>query len=209
MTTVAVVGATGGIGRHVVRMAHEAGFRVRALARRPERIDAPDGVERMMLDLWQEQSVGPALRGADVVLSCLGNDRGRRQITHLGTQAMLSAVPRARRFVAISSLGVGDSAAQARRLSWVYAALIMPTVLRRPLADLARMEEAMQQSSVPTVSVRPVGLTYGAETGRVVGVDADGRVGLAVSRADVARFVVGLVRSDRWDNGAVTVGLPS
>lgn len=208
MSTVAVVGATGGVGAHVTRLAAEAGHGVRALARRPERIESQANVTPVACDVRDIDSVRAALRGVDVVLSCLGNDRGRAQVTHEGTVNLLEAAKDAHRLVAISSLGVGDSLAQSRRLSWIYGYLVVPTVLRRPLKDLGRMEEAMRAHALPTVILRPVGLTNGALTGRGTGVDVSERVGLMVSRADVAAVMVSLIDDDRWDNQAKTVGLP-
>lgn len=209
MATVAVVGATGGVGQHCTRLAAEAGHTVRALARRPNRVEPRPGVEPIACDVRDVSAVRAALEGVEVVLSCLGNDRGRAQVTHEGTLNLLQCAGDARRLVAISSLGVGDSLAQARRLSWLYGYLIVPTVLRRPLTDLGRMEEAMRAHPLPTVIIRPVGLTWGALTGTAVGVATSERVRLTVSRADVAAVMVSLIDDDRWDDRAMTVGRPT
>ena len=60
-----VTGATGNVGRHVVRGLLDAGVRVRALTRRPETADLPIGAETVRGDLREPETVRAALRGAD------------------------------------------------------------------------------------------------------------------------------------------------
>lgn len=80
---VLVAGATGYLGRHVVRAMHDAGYRVRALARDPARL-------REARPLCDEVFVGHATRpetlgglcdGVDIVFSSLGVRSFRRRPT--------------------------------------------------------------------------------------------------------------------------------
>ena len=57
--------------------------------------------------------------------------------------------------------------------------------------------------------VRPAGLKDTPGTGEYLAIPATGgNVGPQVSREDVAKFIVTLVRDTRFDNGAVSVGAP-
>lgn len=60
-----VTGATGQVGRHVVRSLVTAGHEVRALSRNPETARFPGEVEALQGDLTRPESVGPALAGVD------------------------------------------------------------------------------------------------------------------------------------------------
>lgn len=60
--TILVIGATGGVGRHVVRQAVTAGLRTRALVRSAQR-------GARLLPVGTELVVGEATRGADVALA--------------------------------------------------------------------------------------------------------------------------------------------
>ncbi|NUO34399.1 MAG: NAD(P)H-binding protein, partial [Dermatophilaceae bacterium] len=60
-----VTGATGNVGRQLVNLLLQAGERVRATSRNPERAGLPDGVEVVKADLAREEDVRAALRGAD------------------------------------------------------------------------------------------------------------------------------------------------
>jgi uncharacterized protein YbjT (DUF2867 family) len=63
-TPVLVFGATGQVGRHVVRALLDRGATVRAMVRDPATADVPVDVERVRGDLRDPESVRAALRGA-------------------------------------------------------------------------------------------------------------------------------------------------
>ncbi|MBE1490117.1 uncharacterized protein YbjT (DUF2867 family) [Plantactinospora soyae] len=65
--TILVTGATGNIGRHVVRGLLTAGVAVRALVRDPGAAELPDGVELVRGDLTRPAELAAALAGVDAV----------------------------------------------------------------------------------------------------------------------------------------------
>lgn len=64
---IVVTGATGSVGSEVLRQLAAAGAPVRALSRRPEKVDAPDGVEVVRADLSDAGTLPAAFEGADAV----------------------------------------------------------------------------------------------------------------------------------------------
>ncbi len=66
-TSVLVTGARGAVGSGVVAGLRAAGVPVRAAGRDPDRLDLPDDVERVRLDLADPSSFGPALDGVRAV----------------------------------------------------------------------------------------------------------------------------------------------
>ncbi|HEU4367969.1 MAG TPA: NAD-dependent epimerase/dehydratase family protein [Methylomirabilota bacterium] len=77
VATVALTGATGFIGRTVVRRLETAGLRVRALVRPTSDAAAlPAGVERVVGALDDAQSLGRLVHGARAVVHCAGAVRG-------------------------------------------------------------------------------------------------------------------------------------
>jgi uncharacterized protein YbjT (DUF2867 family) len=60
-----VTGATGNVGRNVVAQLVEAGEKVRAAARNPERVSFPEGVEVVRADLNDPSTLPAALAGVD------------------------------------------------------------------------------------------------------------------------------------------------
>lgn len=62
-----VTGATGSVGREVVRLLHKDGLKVRALVRNPEKANLPAGVERVAGDLLKSETFLAALEGVEKV----------------------------------------------------------------------------------------------------------------------------------------------
>lgn len=70
---VTVLGATGQVGKVVVREALRAGYRVRVLARSPDKLGAiPERVDVVEGDLLDASALGRALHGSQAVLSAAG-----------------------------------------------------------------------------------------------------------------------------------------
>lgn len=61
--SILVTGATGNVGRHLVRQLTEAGHSVRALTRDPNAAEFPDGVEAVKGDLSDHASLRTAFDG--------------------------------------------------------------------------------------------------------------------------------------------------
>lgn len=60
-----VTGATGTVGREVVRLLHTSGSKVRALSRNPEKGNFPAGVEAVAGDLTKPETLSAALDGVE------------------------------------------------------------------------------------------------------------------------------------------------
>ena len=68
---IAILGATGVYGRHLVPRLTAAGYRVRALVRRPEAaaISAACGAELAAADIFDEASLRAGLVGCDIAIN--------------------------------------------------------------------------------------------------------------------------------------------
>ena len=67
-----VLGASGGCGRWICRLAAERGHHVRALVRPETAFDPPAGVDVVLGEVLEPGTLGAALVGRDAVLSALG-----------------------------------------------------------------------------------------------------------------------------------------
>ncbi|MFE2876532.1 NAD(P)-dependent oxidoreductase [Streptomyces roseus] len=191
-----VFGATGGVGREVVRQAIEAGHEVTAVVRDPARLDhAPH--ERLEVavvrDLTDEDALVPLLAGRAAAISALGaasNKQARlAPVTGPALRAVVSAMDRAGvgRLAAVSAAPVGPDVATD---GFVARRVFLP-LLRRALrdlyADLAVMEATIRASGTEWTLIRPPRLLNGPRTGsyrRVVGAGVPNA--RTISRADVA-----------------------
>ncbi|MFO1057055.1 MAG: NAD-dependent epimerase/dehydratase family protein [Dongiaceae bacterium] len=147
--TVAITGATGFIGSHVLRRFAGLGWRVRILTRRPplNPIFAEAAFEAVLGDLQDERALGRLLQGATAVVHCAGLIKARSRAefdavnaTATGRLAALAAArPEPPRFVLLSSLaarepGLSDYAASKRAGETAVAAAAgaMPWLAIRP-----------------------------------------------------------------------------
>ncbi|OBI15016.1 epimerase [Mycobacterium sp. E2327] len=198
---ITVFGATGGVGRELVKQALERGYGVVAVVRDAGRL----GVTRPALDVVTVTALDdpgtliPAIRGSDAVLSALG-PRGRKDgpVVSSSTRAILAAMNACatKRFVAVSALPVGPTAEGERLMTrWVLLP-VLKTVLGNVYADLADMESLLQHSDVEWTVVRPPRLVDRPLTGdyRTV-VGANVARGSAISRADVAHAMLDALAS--------------
>jgi NADH dehydrogenase len=143
--TVAVVGATGFVGRHVVPHLEAAGHRVIAISRQGTRRDEwTDGVEARAADVDTGMGLDGALDGADAVVHLVAIPRetgGRRfeETNVRGTGRVVIAAEHAgaRRIVHLSVLGVADDP----RLGYLHSKW--------------RGEQLVRESSLEWVVLRP------------------------------------------------------
>ena len=195
---ITVFGATGGVGRELVRQAVAAGHEVTAVVRDPARLPAPpDGVNvRTVARLEDPEALRAVVAGRDAVLSGLGS-HGRRAdgVAERLTRSVLRAMEAegTRRLVVVSAAPLGPRPAGDPLVDRLVRRAV-GAVLKEVYADLRGMEAALAESTVDWTSVRPPRLTDGPLTGTyrtvVGGTPPHGRT---LSRADVAHAMLALV----------------
>ena len=113
---VALIGATGFVGRHLLRRLTDEGWRLRALTRRPEALGPPtERVQPVVGDLESDAALTALIQGADVVVHCAGLVAARdaaefHRVNAEGTARLLRAAAAAGRprFLLISSLAARE-----------------------------------------------------------------------------------------------------
>ena len=196
---VLIIGATGATGKILMREALAQGHKVTALARNPSAVASEDPrlrvVEGNALDV---SSLEAAVAGQDAVLSALGT-RSARPTTLFSesTHNVIGAMDKhgVRRLVCITGIGVGDSKGH---VGFLYDRIIRPFVVRNVYEDKERQEEAIKQSDLDWVIVRPARLTDEPAKGEY-GVYLKGSYkAKTISRADVAAFMLAQLTDDTY-----------
>lgn len=176
-TRIAVLGATGVYGRHLVPRLIAAGYRVRALARKPEAaaIATACGAEPSVADIFDEASMRAALAGCDVAINLATslpapgsqggdfakNDQLRREGTPIFVRACRDAgVPRIlQQSIAMTHAGGGDA--------WADETTFHPAgagIAGAAIEAVRAMEAAIVSSDRDWLILRG-GLFYGPGTG--------------------------------------------
>lgn len=152
--TVLILGASGFIGGHLAAAFAEAGWTVRAGARRPEtaRRLAPgyDWIRAEFADLTEPKAWAPLLDGVDAVINCVGvlqdGPGDSNALAHIeGPSALIAACEAAglRRLIHVSAAGADDEAGTAYARSKAemerrVAASALDWIILRPSLVLAR-----------------------------------------------------------------------
>ena len=193
-TTIALFGATGRTGKHVLDQALDAGYHVRALARRPAAISRRS--DRLLViegDVLDRAAVAETVRGADVVVSVFGQVKGSPPTLQTeGTQLIVDAMETGdiRRIISLSGGGLPAEGYDKPKLADVVIRSLLKLLAPQVLADAKGHLEVLERSGREWTVVRGPRLTDAPATGtyRVgwVGVDASTQI----ARADLARFIL-------------------
>ncbi|MBU2663611.1 SDR family oxidoreductase [Actinoplanes bogorensis] len=179
---IAVLGATGGVGRLLVRRALDRGLQVTAVARDPRAVAAHDGLIVAPGDVHDPGSIARAVEGSEVLLSGLGGPPG---ILVAGARAAVkSGVPRV---IWLGAFGTGRTAAEVSGLTRAVLGL----ALRRELPDKVAADDTVLAAGFTVFHAGR--LTNGpAAAGRTVAPSEVPRrlFPAAVSRATVAAAMV-------------------
>ena len=184
---IAILGATGRLGRAVTAAAVDTGHTVVAVVRRTGGVEARSGVTERCLDLRDPVALAATLAGCGAVAVTIGTPPWSRQTVSAGLVAvLLEAMQRTevRRLVVVSAFGIGDSGdrlpAPAR---WLLA-------LARPYArDKAECELRVQSSDRQWTIVRPWLMRPGPASAQVRATTDPPRPQV-VTYADVAAAIV-------------------
>jgi len=167
---VAIIGATGDTGRHLLQQATERGHRVTALARTVSKLDDWKGkIDIRQADGRNIESLVAALAGRfDCVVSIVGASglleaRKVEDLYSLTTRNLLHAMRSngLGRIVVVSSSGVEPQAND----NWFYVNILKRFFLANMYADMLRMEQLLENSDIDYTIARPPYLTKGNPTG--------------------------------------------
>lgn len=199
--TIALFGASGKTGQHVLAQALRAGHRVRALVRTPAKITLAD--PRLAIipgDVLNPADVARTVLGSDVVVSVFGQVKGSpKQLQTEGTQHIVAAMRAqgVRKIISLSGGGLPykkDEPKFADKLIRGIMKLVVPHVL----TDAGGHADVLRASGLDWEIVRGPRLTDQPPTGKYrvgwVGVNAS----TALGRADLADFILKQISSDEF-----------
>ena len=196
---VIIFGATGSVGRHLVEQSLRDGHNVTAFARDPSVLELTHAnLTRRAGDVLDAAAVQAAIAGHDAVMVALGAGR-KGAVRAAGTRNIIAGMTRhgLRRMVCASTMGVGDSYPA---LNFFWKRIMFGLLLRKAFADHQAQEEAVRQSDLDWVIVRPGAYTDGPATGVYKSgfAPAEKNLALKISRADVARFMLEQLTGTAW-----------
>jgi putative NADH-flavin reductase len=194
---ITVFGASGKTGILLVYQALEKGHLVVAFTRRMASFPIQHKNLRIIEgDILDYNKVKEAVEGQDVVMSTLGvNERKYNTILSDGTTNIIRAMNECglKRFICMSSAGVlGNDG------GFIFGKIIVPLMLKQVMADKKRQLQALRDSGLEWVAVRPPYLTDSPKTGKYR-ISSGAPEYRSVPRNDVADFMLKLMTDKQYD----------
>lgn len=197
-----VFGASGGVGKQFIQQALQHGDTVTAFVRSPKKLDITH--ERLQIiqgDVFDEQAVQHVMSGHDVVVSCLGSNKGLEKSTELAD--MIKIIVSAMKSNHISRIVYTASAGIDKEIPGVAGKMMM-LMLRNPLEDHRNAVRIIKTSGIDYTIARPLGLKDGELTEKyheaLIGVPDESN---QIIRADVAHFLLKAVHDPSYINTSV------
>jgi nucleoside-diphosphate-sugar epimerase len=195
---IVIFGANGGTGRHLTRLALDAGHTVVAVTRHPDSFPVSGAALTVAVaDVRDADAVASVVKGADAVLSALGVTFTREPVDtySAGTANIVGAMQAhgVGRLAVVSSTAIGDY--PDRAAAPFVLRLVQPVISnifgKTLYADMRRMEAIVADSGLHWTIVRPSGLFDLPNVTEYVAGHGD-PIGAFTSRTDLADYLLKL-----------------
>ncbi|WP_461534206.1 NAD(P)-dependent oxidoreductase [Sinomicrobium sp.] len=187
-----VFGATGSVGKEIVKQALNQGHQVTAFVRNLENSGLRNSANVKLIkgDVTYYSNVEKALRDQDAVLCAIGDGKIGK-VRNLGTKNIVEAMEKnnVKRLICQSTLGMGESY---DNLNFLWRYIMFGFLLKKAFQDHKLQEQHILNSDLDYTIVRPSALTDGELTNKFKrGFDGNQKnLSLKISRADVAYFML-------------------
>jgi len=199
---IAIFGATGETGRQLVEQALAAGHEVVAYVRNPPKLNTRhENLTIVQGDLADQTMIERAISGADAVISVLGPRGGSKgkPITR-GMQNIIEAMKKqgVRRLIVSSTLSAKDPNDLPDFKAKALVNLVKLT-MHAAYEEIVSVAETVRKSDLDWTIVRLTTLNNNPKSGKVrAGYLGKGEVGLRISRADLAEFMLKQVQDTKY-----------
>ncbi len=208
---VAVLGASGGVGRRIVRRALDRGYDLTCQTRAAKKLaDIARSAEVHAFEPTDAAELGKFVKGAHAVCFALGIDKpGATTLFSDATAALMAAMKQegVKRLIALTGIGAGETRGHG---GFFYDRIVFPLFTRKRYLDKDRQEALIAASGLDWIIVRPAPFAENAAAGPIevhtrIAPDTTLR---RVTRDEVAAFVVAQIGDDRYLRQKPFIGHP-
>jgi putative NADH-flavin reductase len=199
---IAIFGATGETGRQLVEQALATGYQVVAYVRNPSKLNTKhENLTIVQGELADQAIIERAVSAADAVISVLGPRSGSKgkPITR-GMQNIIEAMKKqgVRRLIISSTLSAKDPNDLPDFKAKALVNLVKLT-MHAAYEEIVSVADTVRKSDLDWTIVRLTTLNNNPKSGKVrVGYLGKGEVGLRISRADLAEFMLKQVQDTKY-----------
>jgi len=194
---IAVFGASGRTGILTVYQALDKGYEVNAFSRVAQNVTIHHPKIRVTEgDILDFGKVKEAVEDTDAVIVALGQKGDQPEnLLSQGTANIIRAMRETgvKRIIVMSSAGILGNDSHP-----LWTKVLIPLLMRKIFKDKKRQMELVRESGLEWIIVRPPKLTQSPKTGKYQ--VTEGRPATrSIPRADVADFMLKLVKEKTWD----------
>ncbi|MFP3801823.1 SDR family oxidoreductase [Paraburkholderia sp. SIMBA_027] len=206
--TIALFGATGPTGRHIIEEALKHGYNLSVYTRDARKLASFAGrVDIVVGDLQDQSAIAKCVQGADAVISALGPNslkvQGDKPVMH-GLTHIIAAMKHAgvRRLIQISTAAYRDPKDGFAFKPHAFA-LLFKVIARKGYEDIKATGELVANSDLDWTLIRIPNLKDGPADGGVdVGWYGKTKLGMKLSRGNLAKFLVDQVTDKQFVRAA-------
>jgi putative NADH-flavin reductase len=199
MMIITVFGGSGGIGKLLLKQALDKGYQVKAYVRNPDKITfSHPNLELIKGELYNFQAIKYAISGSDAVVSTLGSPvkysyegypilEGHKNIINAMKDENVT------RFITLATPSVKfkkDKASVTTILPGIIARIVLP----RAYKEIVQIGNLVASSGLDWTVVRILAPKNTPATGRVNVSFGDKKIKFAISREDIAAFMLKQVK---------------
>jgi putative NADH-flavin reductase len=198
----AIFGATGKTGQHLVQQALDTGHEVVAFVRTPSKLNIQNREHLSFVqgDIQDAAEVEAAIQGADAVLSVLGPTSNKPELAVTnGTQNILAAMQKhaVRRLLVSTGAGVRDPLDKPKLIDHVFS-LLLRLLSHNTVEDMTQVVRLVRASDRDWTIIRVPRLTDALPTGKIRIGYLGSDVSTQLSHADMADFMLKQVNDQTY-----------
>jgi uncharacterized protein YbjT (DUF2867 family) len=211
-----IIGATGRTGRLIVEEALKQGYELNVLVRDKNKVPFySKSIKVYQGTPTRRTDLAPAMQGCEVIICALGIVRASDapwskliSPSNFISESMKNVIAEAdqqnlKRLITISAWGVGDTK---KEIPFWLRWLINYTNLRPVYEEHESEEKLLTNSNLSWTAVRPVALNDSQKIKTLkVSFNNFPKPSLQISRQSVAKFIVDILQSDRYDLKCPTI----
>jgi len=208
---ITVFGASGAIGKLLVKQALDKGIQVRAYVRNPAKLDLKHPnlliIHGELRDFYKMKH---AISGVDAVISTLGPPLKRKYDDFAvleGHKNMIKAMEmeKVKRFISMATPSVKsseDKPSLATKMPAIMAKLFFPSAYK----EIVHLGEEIKKSQLDWTIVRFIAPNNKHQTGKAKVTFGDAKITWGISRADIAAFLLSQVYDKQYFRSMPIIG---
>jgi putative NADH-flavin reductase len=200
---ITILGSTGFVGQVLIKKAVSAGYKVKSLARNPEKLDeVKDNVEIIKGSVFDSSSVEAVIDGADVVISTIGPPPGKPCDPHQYENAMKEIVrimdkKGIKRYIHIGGAAHPGGENEIWNFNRKFLRLFL-TLFGKQILVAQHLEwEVLKSSDLDWTLIRPPRIANEGASGNM-SVNEKNLESLKVSVEDLTDFILLQITSKEW-----------